>query len=129
MDHQLTLTVLEESLAVCSLPLGNPLPDAIFTGSLSAVIQTGEEISVICRSDHIPQGATAVAGWRALKVQGPLEFELTGVLASLALPLAQHGVSIFAISTYETDYILVREDYLPAAIDALLGAGHTVDKE
>jgi hypothetical protein len=129
MDHQLALTVLEESLAVCSLPPGYPLPEAIFTGSLSAVIQTEDEISLICRSDHIPHGATAVAGWRAFKVQGPLEFELTGVLASLALPLAQHGVSIFAISTYETDYILVREDSLAAAIDALLEAGHTVEKE
>jgi hypothetical protein len=97
MDHQLALTVLEESLAVCSLPPGYPLPEAIFTGSLSAVIQTEDEISLICRSEHIPHGATAVAGWRAFKVQGPLEFELTGVLASLALPLAQHGVSIFAI--------------------------------
>ncbi len=130
MDKQLGLTVLEESLAVCRLPAGSPFPGDIFTGGLSAVVQTKDELSLICRSDRIPNEVEAAAdGWRAIKVIGPLDFSLTGVLVSLAQPLAQHGVSIFAISTYDTDYILVRDDSLETAIAVLLDAGHTLKKE
>ena len=121
--------VLKETLAVCSLPPGTPVPDGILAGSLSAIIQTNEEITLICRSDHIPPGAKFADGWRAIKVRGPLAFELTGVLASLAQPLAQNGVSTIAVSTYETDLILVREESLTSAVDVLLDAGYTFDRE
>ncbi len=69
---------------------------------------------------------TCQRGWRGLKVAGPLDFALTGVLASLAGPLAEAGVSIFAISTYDTDYLFVREEQLGAAIDALRRAGFAI---
>lgn len=128
-DHQLVLTVLDDLLAVCSLPAGSSIPEGVFSGGLSAVIQTDEELTLICRSDQIPPGVKFSYGWRAIQVIGPLDFSLIGVLASLAQPLARCGVSIFALSTYDTDYILVKDESLEAAIAALVSAGHTVDKE
>ena len=71
-------------------------------------------------------GVPTEPGWRALQVDGPLDFMLTGVLASLALPLADAGISIFAISSYDTDYVLVKQDKLAGAIDTLRKAGHGV---
>ena len=78
----------------------------------------------MCPAADAPAGATVERGWRALGVLGPLDFGLTGILASIAAPLAAAGVSIFAISTYDTDYVLVRETALATAVDALRAAGH-----
>ncbi|MEA2380663.1 MAG: uncharacterized protein QOH72_634 [Solirubrobacteraceae bacterium] len=80
----------------------------------------------MCAAARVPDGARAESGWRALGVDGPLDFALTGVLAAVAVPLAEAGVSIFAVSTYDTDYVLVRADRLPDAVAALRGAGHSV---
>ncbi|HEY7848912.1 MAG TPA: ACT domain-containing protein, partial [Ktedonobacterales bacterium] len=85
-----------------------------------------DELSLVLPEASAPEGATTEAGWRALRVAGPLDFALIGVLASLAEPLAQAGVSIFAISTYDTDYLLVREVALTEALTALRAAGHTI---
>jgi hypothetical protein len=87
---------------------------------------TPDELSLVVPEAFAPDGAAIEAGWRALRVAGTLDFSLTGVLASLAAPLAQAGVSIFAVSTYDTDYLLVRESGLAAALVALRGAGHTI---
>jgi hypothetical protein len=127
MDHYLTLVVLDEILAVCRLQPGTPLPTNAFSGALSAVIHSPEEVTLVCQTKYAPQGAVAEQGWRALRVKGPLDFSMTGVLVSLALPLSRQGVSIFAISSYETDYLLVKEDMLAVAVEALRRAGHTVE--
>lgn len=80
----------------------------------------------MCDESEIPAEVHAERGFRALKVVGPLDFSLVGVLASIAMPLAQAGISIFAISTFDTDYILIREQQLPSAVAALREAGHEV---
>jgi uncharacterized protein len=80
----------------------------------------------VAPAEVVPAALPAVGPWRALRVRGPLSFELTGILAALATPLARAGVSIFAVSTYDTDYVLVRAGSLADAISALRSAGHLV---
>ena len=91
-----------------------------------SLTRTAEELSVVCLEDGIPAATRVEAGWRCLRVHGPLDFELTGVLSSLAGCLADQSVSIFAVSTYDTDYMLVKEESLRTAVKALTAAGHTV---
>jgi hypothetical protein len=81
---------------------------------------------VVCKDAVVPPDVTAERRWRALKVQGTLNFSLVGVLASLADVLAKAGISIFVISTYDTDYLLIKEEKLADAFNALQGAGHGV---
>lgn len=123
----LTLTLLPEPLAVCQLPPSSEPPAwSALSSSFLAVIRTPEELSLVCREHAIPAGAKHEPGWLALKVEGPLDFSLTGILAALAQPLAEAGVSIFALSTFNTDYVLVRQQTIDVALDALHRAGHTV---
>jgi len=90
------------------------------------VSRTPEELSIVCEEDHIPSGVHAERGFAGLKVVGPLDFSAVGVLAALTAPLAAAGISLFSISTFDTDYILVRLTDLPDAIDALRESGHIV---
>ena len=120
----LALSVLPESLAVCRLEAAAQIPAWAHTGAFRAVIRTPTELSIVCREDSVPAGIPASRGWRAIAVAGTLDFALTGVLASLASPLAAAGVSIFAVSTYDTDYVLVKKDTLDRAVEALSAAGH-----
>lgn len=100
-----------------------PPPGAAFF----AVTRTPGELSVVLPEAAVEAGWRAEKGWRCLAVAGPLDFALTGVLASLASPLAAAGVSLFAVSTYDTDYLLVREEDLARAVAALRNAGHRVE--
>lgn len=123
----LTLHLLPDRFAVARLESTASQPPAWKAGNeLLALIQTPEETTLVCREADIPTGYTTEVGWRALAVEGPLAFELTGILASLAEPLAQAGVSIFALSTYSTDIILIKENMLPHAVQALQAAGHII---
>jgi len=98
-------------------------------GSFFSLTRTPTECSYVTEDYLVPPEATAVnAGWRALMVHGPLDFSLTGVLASIAEPLAAAGVSIFAVSTFDTDYVLIQESHLASAMDALRAAGHEVSE-
>ncbi|MBL0210349.1 MAG: ACT domain-containing protein [Holophagaceae bacterium] len=91
---------------------------------LWSITQTPEELSILCASDRVPPGYRTEGPFRALKVRGPLDMAMTGVLASMAGPLAEAGVSIFALSTFDTDYVLVRETAVEAALRVLRLAGH-----
>jgi len=120
------LVVLDDELAVARLDATDPAPAWAAQGSISSVTRTAEELSVVCAAVAIPAHVRAERGWRCVRVAGRLDFSLTGVLASIAGPLAAADVSIFAISTYDTDYILVREQTVAAAIECLRAAGHDV---
>ena len=122
----LQLRVLPETLAVCRLEPEEALPVWAAQGAFWCVAHTPDELSVVCEQGRVPAGVRTEGGWRALKVLGPLDFSLTGILAGLASALAEAGVSIFALSTFDTDYILVKEGSLGAAIAALREQGHTV---
>jgi hypothetical protein len=123
---ELTLRVLAGELAICRLPADAPMPALAARAPLLSITRTAEELSIVCPAADAPPGAEVEASWRALRVAGPLDFALTGILAAIAAPLAQAGISIFAVSTFDTDYVLVREAALDAAIEALRRAGHEV---
>lgn len=120
----LRLQVLPEVLAVCRLAADDALPLWLPARSFLSVTRTAVELSVVCAADAVPAGIRCEPGWRALAVAGPLDFALTGILASIATPLADAGISIFAISTFDTDYVLVKAERLNDAIEALRRAGH-----
>ncbi len=123
---QLAITLLPDTFAVCRLPAGAELPAWAASGAFYAVTRTVDELSIVCAQGQVPAGVACQPGWRCLQVAGPLDFVLTGVLASLAQPLAAAGVSIFAISTYDTDYLLIQDGAVEAARAALRSAGHTL---
>jgi len=125
-SNHLTLSIVPGVFAVCRLDLASPLPSWATPDGFIAIVRTAEELSIVCAEQAVPPGVICQRGWRGMKVAGPLDFALTGVLASLAGPLAEAGVSIFAMSTYDTDYVLVQEAQLDAAIDALRRAGFAV---
>lgn len=128
MDVTLDLTVVRDTLAVCRLPPGAPAPDWL-AGDIRSVSWSGGETSVVCAERCVPGDVVAERGWRAVVVRGPLAFGLTGVLVSIAQPLADAGISIFVISTYDTDYVLVKRESLDAAVRVLQAAGHRVAAE
>ena len=122
----LHLTVDPGRFAVCRLSAEAPLADWMWTGALVSVTRRADELSVVCDEAAVPDGIQAETGWRALTVAGPLDFALTGILAELATVLARAGVSIFALSTFDTDVLLVRDDALASAVSGLEAAGHVV---
>ena len=124
------LLLQEDRFAICQLPAEAAIPRwAAQAPGLVATTRSREELSIVCREDVVPLEVRQERNWCAFKVEGPLDFGLTGILASIAGPLAKVGISIFALSTYHTDYVLVKEDKLDAATKALEGAGHTIATE
>jgi len=120
------LRVLPERLSVCRLPAGAPWPVPAAGSSFWSATRTENEVSVVCPEDEAPEGAHVEPDWRALEVAGPLEFSMVGVMAGLTAPLADVDVSVFVVSTYDTDYVLVHAAALERAVEALRAAGHTV---
>ncbi|HSN75961.1 MAG TPA: ACT domain-containing protein [Anaerolineae bacterium] len=122
----LTLSLLPDTFAVCRLPAGAALPAWATAGDFYTITRTAHELSIVCAQERVPAGVICQPGWRCLQVAGPLDFALTGVLASLVQPLAAAGISIFAISTFDTDYLLIQDGALDAAQAALRASGHTL---
>jgi hypothetical protein len=123
----LRLRIIPGIFAVCRLGPDDAVPSGIAAGGLLSITRTPEELSIICREEVVPEGARCEKGWKCLVVEGPLPFSATGILASLAGPLAEAGISIFAVSTFDTDYLLVPEPQIARAVAALEAAGHQVD--
>ena len=119
------LKTLPYDLTVCKLPSAAGIDlsaDFFFLG------KTDEEISLVCRTEQAPAGATAREdGWRAFRIEGMLDFSLTGILSRLSAILAENGIGIFAVSTYNTDYILVKAGNLSKAMKVLREAGYETD--
>ena len=126
----LDLDLLPEEYAVCRLPAGSTLPTSLSSGpddkSVISVTWAPDEMSIICPTDRVPAEAVAETPWRCLRVVGPLDLALTGVLASLLGPLADARVNIVTFSTYDTDYLLVPTVRLSEAVDTLTAAGHRI---
>jgi hypothetical protein len=127
MSTRLNLSILPDIYAVCRIPLKASIPDWAMASSFYSVTQTSDEISIVCQSKDVPAGVKAKRNWRMLKVEGPLDFSLTGILASLAVPLADAGISIFTISTFDNDYLMVQDKSISKAITVLKEVGHTVN--
>ncbi|MFP3854338.1 MAG: ACT domain-containing protein [Anaerolineales bacterium] len=124
---QQTLELLNASFDVVRLEPDMDITAWATNGPLASITRTSEELSILCLDASVPKSVKAERGFRCFQVQGPLDFTEVGVLASLAQPLAEAGVSIFVLSTFDTDYLLVRGSDLPLAQDALVEAGHSVE--
>lgn len=120
------LTLLDQEFAVARLAPTDPTPAWVVHGSFFSVTRTPEELSVVGPAETVPGHIQAHRDWRCLRVAGVLDLSLTGVLVSILTPLAAAGISVFAISTYDTDYVLVRGETLMPAIERLSEAGHEV---
>ena len=126
--RHLALTLLPERFAISRLAADAPIPEWATQGPFFSVTRTGDELSVVTELSRVPVGVQSQPGWRVLKVHGPFVLSEIGVLASLAAPLAEAKISLFAVSTFDTDYLLVASETLPAAIAALERAGHTIHR-
>jgi hypothetical protein len=125
--RSLQLTRLPQRFAVCRLSATSPLPNWAMHGGFLSFTRTDEELSIVCEEKFAPENIPAERGWACLKVQGPLEFGEIGILAGLARALAAAEISIFVVSTYNTDYLLVRAVQVDAAVTALMQAGYDVE--
>lgn len=126
MPSGLDLLLLDHNLAICRQAPDSPVPDWAQRGTLWSITRTPEELSLVCEAGNAPPGIRAEYGWRAIQVKGPLDFSIVGVLAALAEPLAEAGIPIFVVSTFDTDYLLIKEKTIPQAVTALSAAGHRI---
>jgi len=126
MSHQLTIIVFEKLYAICRLGSGELVPSWVLGAEFLSITRTANELSIVCEERIVPDNLHAERNRRLLQIEGTLAFSLTGVLASVATPLANAGISTFAVSTYDTDYLLVSEKDLSEATQALDAAGHIV---
>jgi hypothetical protein len=122
---KLSLLVLDPTFAICSLKRDSPLPAWATSSEFYSITRTYDELSIVCPQDQVPAGVDINKNWRCLKVQGPLGFSITGILASISTPLASEGISVFVFSSYDTDHIMVKQYELEKAIEVLQKAGHT----
>jgi len=120
LGKKLSLQLLDTKLAICKLDKNSPFPMwATRAHDFFSITKTVDELSIVCPEETLPSDTKAERNWRAFKVIGPLDFALTGVLSNLIAPLAQHNISIFAISTYDTDYVLIKEECVTKSIEIL----------
>ena len=123
---RLDLEALQGLYAICRLGCNEPVPAHVLGMRFVAIARTEDELSIVCPEAAAPAGARVESGWRCLRVRGNLPFEATGILASLAAPLAAAGIPIFAVATFDTDYLLVKASDWDRTVATLEGAGHTV---
>lgn len=116
---KLSLSVMPNKLAICRLDKNAQTPLWTINNVFFSVTKTTDELSIVCSENNIPTNVMSEKGWRALKIEGQLDFSLTGILSSILNPLAKAKISIFAISTYNTDYILVKDEKLEKAVKIL----------
>ncbi len=127
----LQLSWLPQELAICQLPPDAPIPEWAQSSAFVSITRTPAELSIVCECPSLPDsipGAIRDAPWKALRIEGPLDLNLIGIALQILEPLAAAGISVFVISTFDTDYILVRCQYVTRATDVLTGAGHSFQK-
>ena len=126
---KLTLSVVAGVFSICRLPANADIPLWPMQSEFFTVTRTGDELSIVCEERHVRQeepGLRVEPGWRALKLHGPIPSETTGVIASLTRPLAEAGISVSPIATFDTDYLFVKNESLVTAIETLRRAGFAV---
>jgi uncharacterized protein len=123
-----TLSVVAGRYTICRLEPTARIPDWATVQRLFSITRTPSELSIVCPDELVPPEVFCDRGWRVLELQGPFDLATTGVVASIAGPLAAAGVSLFVVSTYDTDYVLVKDAALGEAISALAARGHRVNR-
>lgn len=121
------IKIIDGIYGVCRLNPFDAIPDWAIKGEIYSITNTKEELSILCLESNIPSDMKCERNWRILKVEGPLDFSLIGILASISSILAKSEISIFAISTYDTDYILLKEKDLQKGVNALVNEGYDID--
>jgi uncharacterized protein len=127
--HQLKFRLLRGSYAIVRLAPDAPVPEWATRGDFTSITRSAEELSIVCPAANVPLAVDPGPHWICLKLEGPFRFSQTGVLLSFIEPLSNNGVPIFAISTYDTDYVLVPHDHTRQALDLLRDAGHELVME
>jgi len=123
---RLSLSVVPGRYAVAQLPPDAEIPSWASRGAVTSVTRTPRELSIVCEETAVPEDVRAERGFAALVIDGSMDFALTGILASVTAPLAEATISLFAFSTYDTDYVMVKADRLDEAVAALRARGHGV---
>ena len=126
MAEPLTLDLLKGEWSIARLPAAEPVPDWAWSEVFSSVSRTREELSIIAPSQQVPSSVKSEVGFRVLAVRGPLAFDAKGILADLAGAIAAADVALLALSTFDTDILLVRQHDLAAATAGLASRGHDV---
>jgi hypothetical protein len=121
---KLTFRLIPGPFAVCRLPSKAPVPEWAWSGPFTSVTRAADELSIVCLADNLPADLASKHHWMCFKLEGPFAFSEVGILASFIDPLVENGVPIFAISTFDTDYVLVNEEYAGITLGALKNAGH-----
>lgn len=129
MPAHLALRLLPDMLAVCRLEPDAAMPWWATAAPFFSVTRTTQELSIICAASRVPLGATATYDWRAMQLHGQFHHSLFGLMGAISQPLADAGVSILVVATFDTHYVLVRDPQLPTAVEALHHAGHRVLRE
>ncbi len=124
--RKLKMSPLPEVLAICRLDPDAAIPAWAATGCFFSITRSYEELSVVCAQANVPDRTNCNRGWRCLKVDGPMSFYEIGVVAALVAPLAAAGISIFVVSSHDTDYLLVKGENFDRAIAVLAEAGHEI---
>lgn len=127
-DIKLNLSVLKGTYGIAQLDPQSSIPPWASQGEFFSITRSTEELSVVCLASAIPESVRSDQGWRIFKIQGPFAFDQVGILNAVTSVFAEKGIGLFAISTYDTDYILVKEDHLDHVIASLMDAGHQVIK-
>lgn len=122
--QRLNFRRLPGAYAVVRLDSHATVPDWALRGEFNSVTRTTEELSIVCPTENLPSHIESSIRWICLKLEGPFPFSQTGVLLSFIQPLSSNGIPIFAISTYDTDYVLIQEEFAQAAVELLQKAGH-----
>jgi uncharacterized protein len=122
----LTLTLSREQYAACRLAPRDAVPQWADTSGFSSITRTADELSILCRADAVPPGVPHQGGWRLFRIEGPFDFTAVGILLAAIQPLRDAGIPMLAVSTFDTDYLLVQELVVERAVGALAAAGHTV---
>ena len=123
-QHRLKFRVLSGPYAIVRLDPDAAVPDWATKGEFTSISRTEDELSIVCPTGNLPSNVSSPHRWTVLKLEGPFPFSVTGVLLSFLEPLSTNKIPIFAISTYDTDYVLVQDEYSAQALEFLQQAGH-----
>jgi len=120
-------SLLQDTFAICRMDKNASLPDWAVGGEFWSVSRTPDELSVVCPQGSVPADVDHEAGWKCLKVDSPFEFDLAGMISSIAAPLAEADVELLVVATQDSDYLMVRESELERAAGELARAGFSLD--
>jgi uncharacterized protein len=124
-SHRLRFSLIAERFAICRLDPSVPVPEwALRPGKLSSITRTSDELSIVCPDRNVPAEVKSEGDWACLRLEGPFPFSMTGVLASFIGPLSANKVPVFSVSTFDTDYVLIKEEFSRLAQSILQAEGH-----